>query len=54
LQLQEKKEKKEITIIIDTVGDESLQARDYIALPASSEDEENSSNSSSEKSEYSL
>ena len=51
-QLQEKE--KEITFIIDTVDDKTLQRQNYIALSESSEEEKNSSYSSSEKSYYSL
>ncbi len=48
---QEKEEEEEITFIIDTVGDESLQEQDYIAF---SKNSENSSTSSSENSDDSL
>jgi len=58
---QEEKEEEEITFIIDTIDDKSLQ-QDYIAFPESfafsesnkNSSSENSSISSLEKSDYSL
>ena len=54
LQEKEKEEEKEITFILDTVDDKSLQQQNYIALSESSGEEMDLSNSSSEKSDYSL